>query len=155
VQPALPREPVIREPDTAEPRRPPAPGVAITIPAPEAFIMRTPAPPQQAEPRPAYPDQPIAVLPSPEGARIRYFQGDTPGAVRVYERVIARGRAAPEVYQEMGWLYYKERRTAEAAGAYRESLKRHREQLESGQDVQAALHGIRTCEAALSVLELE
>ena len=87
---------------------------------------------------------------------MRYFAGDLPGAIGLYEGVVAdKAKAAPQTYQELAWLYYRAGRASDAAGAYRESLQRYQQQLAAGNDVDAARHGIRTSEAALRVLEME
>jgi tetratricopeptide (TPR) repeat protein len=152
-QPPRPAAPVAVEPSPAPATTAPAPTVAITIPTPDAFILRT-APPPEAPAVPAAP--PENVKPTPTAARARFFQGDVSGAIRIYEAAVAdKTQATPEAYQEMGWLYYEAGRATDAAAAYRQSLERYQQQLTSGQDVEAARHGIRTAEAALKVLELE
>ena len=142
------------EPSPAPTTASPAPTVSITIPAPEAFIASGAASPAQPPAAPAAP--PENVKPTPTAARARFFEGDVAGAIRIYEAAVAdKTQATPEAYQEIGWLYYEAGRTTDAASAYRRSLERYRQQLASGQDAEAARHGIRTAEAALKVLELE
>ncbi|UCH35538.1 MAG: tetratricopeptide repeat protein [Armatimonadota bacterium] len=150
------RLPEPEETPTAEITAAPSPVVTVTIPTPEAFIVRGTVPAAEAVSEPAPADSAAGIEPTPTAARVRFFDGDIKGALDIYERVTSDdGQASPEVYQEMGWLYYKENRPADAATAYRQSLRRYYQQFEAGEDAEAARHGIRTAEAALKVLETE
>lgn len=161
-----PPEPVAAAPTEPEPASEPAvtegPWAAITIPAPETFIWRSPSASEEAPPvssdqgEVAATGAPAAAPATAEAARARYFEGDREGAIRIYERLTAdTTRATPELYQEVGWLYYQDGRRADADAAYRESLRRYQRLLAAGEDVEAAQHGMRTVEAALRVLEVE
>jgi len=153
--PAAParQAPVSTAPIAVEPE-PPEPVDTITIPAPITFISPSAAAPPESQPAPAPAEREAA--PSAETARTRYFDGDLAGALRIYEGIVAdQAKATPQAYQEMAWVYYQAGRRTDAAAAYRESLARYQQQLAAGIDVDAALHGIRTSEAALKVLEVE
>lgn len=137
------------------PAPPPAQPRAPIIPAPLIFRPATTTPrPPSAPPAPT-----VTVAPAPPvsvaGARQRYLEGDLAGAVRTMERAISSDpQADAATIQDLGWLYYRSGRAADAALAYRESLDRYQEQAQTGRDGEAARRGISTAQAALRVLEL-
>jgi tetratricopeptide (TPR) repeat protein len=91
---------------------------------------------------------------SPQLARNYYFQGNYQRAIDAYQSYIAQNPeagAAPR--EELAWVYTEAGDRQRATLTYRSALDRYQEDLRRGHNVEAARHGVRTCESALKALE--
>lgn len=89
-------------------------------------------------------------------ARRYYLQGDHQRAIAVYEHYLRQNpdaSAAPR--EELAWVYAQAGQRESARGEYRAALSRYQEDLSRGHNVEAARHGVRTCESALAALEIQ
>ena len=72
---------------------------------------------------------------------------------QAYQELVSRQPSpTPHLQEELAWVYQQSGDTDRAAESYRAALAAYRAQGVKGEDSEAALHGIRTCEAALAVL---
>jgi tetratricopeptide (TPR) repeat protein len=98
---------------------------------------------------------PRGTVVSPGLGRNYYFQGDYRRAAEVYEAYLYENpvNAAP-VREELGWVYLESGNYTGAAEQYRAAHTEYRTDLNRGHNVEAARHGLRTCDSALDVLDI-
>ena len=146
--------------------------------APGTFLLPTvggPRPPGPRRPSSAYAPPFIGAVPvaggqppavGPAGAyapvptipiqlgRNYYFQGDYQRSIAAYRAYLAQNPgagAAPR--EELAWIYTESGNRQQADQLYRSALEQYQSDLGRGHNVEAARHGVRTCESALKVLE--
>lgn len=92
---------------------------------------------------------------NPGLGRDYYFQGDYQRAAEVYEAYLYENpvNAAP-VREELGWVYLESGDYNRAATQYQAAHTEYRADLNRGHNVEAARHGLRTCDSALDVLDI-
>jgi len=103
---------------------------------------------------PAPAGAPLGAGASPQLARGYYFQGNYQRAIEAYQAYLAQNPgagAAPR--EELAWVYTEAGDAQRATRAYRSALGSYQEDLARGHNVEAARHGVRTCESALKALE--
>jgi len=171
---AAPRMPA---PTPAAPSAPlPAPVAQTTLrppmaaqspaPAPQSTPLRFPVGPEAApisQPQPpltlARPAAPISVpsvptVASEQVARTYYFDRDYSKAAATYEKYLGTHiDSAAYVHEELAWCYYRMSRDQDAVREYRRALARYRQEASDPDRRDEALHGIRSCEAALAALQ--
>lgn len=97
---------------------------------------------------------PVGARLSPQLARTYYLQGQREQAIAVYQDYIYRNpNAGAGTHEELAWVYAEVGDRQRSALEYRWALDRYREDLSRGHNVEAARHGVRTCESALRALE--
>jgi len=92
---------------------------------------------------------------NPGLGRNYYFRGDYQRAAEVYEAYLYENpvNAAP-VREELGWVYLESGDYNGATEQYRAAHTEYRTDLARGHNVEAARHGLRTCDSALDVLDI-
>jgi tetratricopeptide (TPR) repeat protein len=94
------------------------------------------------------------IVATTELARTYYFLGDYDKAIRTYAKYVqTRPDAAPQIREELAFCYYRTNLRGEAQAEYERALTGYEAQIASGQNVDDASHGARTCMAALRALE--
>lgn len=96
----------------------------------------------------------VELRPSPRHARNYYFRGDYGRAIEAYQSYLAQypsAGAAPR--EELAWVYAESGDTRNAVGEYRRALSQYQSDLARGHNVEAAKHGMRTCQSAIRALE--
>lgn len=91
---------------------------------------------------------------SPDVGRSYYFRGDYRGAIDAYQSYLAQNPsagAAPR--EELAWVYTEAGDRNSASQQYRQALNEYQSDLTRGHNVEAARHGVRTCDSALKALE--
>jgi tetratricopeptide (TPR) repeat protein len=97
---------------------------------------------------------PAGTFASPQLAQAYYFNREYDKAVQVYQQLVASAPSpAPQLREELAWVYHEAGETGRATETYRAALASYRALAASGEGSEAAAHGIRTCEAALRALE--
>ncbi len=87
-------------------------------------------------------------------ARDYYFSGDYQRSIRAYQDYLAqRVDAGPQPREELAWVYVEAGSKQQALSEYRTALAQYRRDLQRGHNVEAARHGIRTCQAAIKALQ--
>ncbi|UCC67302.1 MAG: tetratricopeptide repeat protein, partial [Armatimonadota bacterium] len=87
-------------------------------------------------------------------ARTYYMQGDYRQAVETYRGYLQENpNAGGAVREELAWVYVESGDYRSARNEYRTALDAYGNDLDRGHNVEAARHGVRTCESALSALE--
>lgn len=129
---------------------------ALTAPFLGAVPITTPGPPTVRTPQWRYPS-PVteagAAL-SPRVARNYYFQGDYQRAIDAYRGYLNQHPAVgPAPREELAWVYAEAGDYRRASDEYRTALDEYQQDLSRGHNVEAATHGVRTCESAIRALE--
>lgn len=88
-------------------------------------------------------------------ARVYYLQGDYQRAVNAYRGYVASNPQAPAPREELAWVYTQAGNYNSAKQEYRTALDQYRAELDRGHNVEAARHGVRTCESAIRALETQ
>jgi tetratricopeptide (TPR) repeat protein len=91
---------------------------------------------------------------SADVGRSYYFRGDYQGAINAYQSYLAQNPsagAAPR--EELAWVYTEAGDRNSASQQYRQALNEYQSDLNRGLNVEAARHGVRTCDSALKALE--
>ena len=98
---------------------------------------------------------PRGTVANPGLGRNYYFQGDYQRAAEVYEAYLYETpvNAAP-VREELGWVYLESGDYKGAVQQYQAAHSEYRTDLDRGHNVEAAKHGLRTCDSALDVLDI-
>ncbi|MFB3881987.1 MAG: tetratricopeptide repeat protein [Armatimonadota bacterium] len=100
-----------------------------------------------------YPTRYAAGAATPAPARQYYFEGDYRRAIESYRGYLSQNPQAAEPREELAWVYTEAGDYGSATQEYRAALNQYRQQLERGHNVEAARHGVRTCESAIRALE--
>jgi len=96
----------------------------------------------------------VAAGRSPRPARDYYLQGNSHRSIQAYETYIARNpQAGAAPHEELAWVYADSGYTGSAVQEYRTALSQYRTDLDRQHNVEAAKHGVRTCESAVDALE--
>ena len=90
---------------------------------------------------------------TPGPARQYYFEGDYPRAIESYRGYLSKNPQAAEPREELAWVYTEAGDYGSATQEYRAALDQYRQELQRGHNVEAARHGVRTCESAIRALE--
>ena len=91
---------------------------------------------------------------SHQRARDYYFAGDYNRSIEAYQTYLAQNpQAGAGTREELAWVYVEAGGRSQATQEYRGALKDYQADLQRGHNVEAARHGIRTCEAAINALE--
>ena len=91
---------------------------------------------------------------SRQRARDYYFAGDYTRAIEAYQSYLAQQpQAGAPAREELAWVYVESGSKGQAAGEYQSALREYQADLQRGHNVEAARHGIRTCESAIRALE--
>jgi len=87
-------------------------------------------------------------------ARSYYMGGDHQQAIQAYRGYLNQNPAAGgAVREELAWVYLESGDRGSAHSEYRTALGEYQRDLSRGHNVEAARHGVRTCESALKALE--
>ena len=86
-------------------------------------------------------------------ARNYYFQGDYQRAIETYRGYLAQNPQAAEPRQELAWVYTQSGDYQQARQEYSAALNQYQSELQRGHNIEAAKHGVRTCESAIRALE--
>jgi len=87
-------------------------------------------------------------------ARSYYMGGDNQQAIQAYRGYLNQNPAAgAAVREELAWVYLESGDHGSAHSEYRTALGEYQSDLDRGHNVEAARHGVRTCESALKALE--
>ncbi|MCJ7822298.1 MAG: hypothetical protein MUQ26_04335, partial [Armatimonadetes bacterium] len=87
-------------------------------------------------------------------ARSYYMGGENQQAIQAYRGYLNQTPAAGAgVREELAWVYLDSGDYGSAHGEYRTALGEYQRDLNRGHNVEAARHGVRTCESALKALE--
>ncbi len=87
-------------------------------------------------------------------ARAYYMQKDYQRAIETYRGYLNESpQAGAAVREELAWVYAESGQPRRAAREYDTALSQYRTDLNRGHNVEAARHGVRTCESALKALE--
>ena len=92
---------------------------------------------------------------APGPARNYYFQGDYRRAIQSYQGYLAQNPQAAEPREELAWVYTQSGNYQQAQQEYRAALNQYQVELQRGHNVEAAKHGVRTCESAIRALETQ
>ena len=96
----------------------------------------------------------VAAGQSPRPARDYYLQGSSQRSIQAYETYLARNpQAGAGPREELAWVYADSGYTTSAVREYRTALSQYRSDLDRQHNVEAAKHGVRTCESAVDALE--
>lgn len=96
----------------------------------------------------------VAAGRSPGPARDFYLQGSSHRSIQAYESYIAQNaQAGAAPHEELAWVYADSGYTSSAIREYRTALSQYRSDLDRQHNVEAARHGVRTCESAVDALE--
>lgn len=112
---------------TDQPSQPDAPGVAESMQAAVAPSTETQDMAPLAEQQAASSDQTQIAMSGPEmldQARIRFNEGDVNGAIALYQQLTAMDTANPNVFGELGNIFYSQGKWKEAGEAYYEAANR-------------------------------
>jgi tetratricopeptide (TPR) repeat protein len=90
---------------------------------------------------------------TPGPARQYYFEGDYRRAIESYRGYLSQNPQAAEPREELAWVYTEAGEYGSATQEYRAALDQYRQELQRGHNVEAARHGVRTCESAIRALE--
>jgi Tfp pilus assembly protein PilF len=88
-------------------------------------------------------------------ARDRYFAGDYQGAIRSYQTYLVQHPNAAAPREELAWVYAEAGRHGAASEQYRIALDQNRNDIQRGHNVEAAQHGVRTCESAIKAFDTQ
>ncbi len=87
-------------------------------------------------------------------ARDYYFSGDYQRSIRAYQNYLSQHvEAGPQPREELAWVYVEAGSKQQAINQYRTALNQYQRDLQRGHNVEAARHGIRTCQAAIKALQ--
>ncbi len=87
-------------------------------------------------------------------ARAYYMQRDYQRAVEMYRGYLNENpHSGGAVREELAWVYVESGQYRSARNEYRTALGDYQNDLDRGHNVEAARHGVRTCESALQALE--
>ena len=93
---------------------------------------------------------------SPRLARNYYFQGEYRRAIETYRGYLNEyPDAGAEPREELAWVYTEAGDYHSARQEYRVALDQYEADLDRGHNVEAARHGVRSCESAIKALESE
>ncbi len=92
---------------------------------------------------------------APAPARNYYFQGNYQQSIEAYRSYLAQNPQAAEPREELAWVYTESGNYQQAQQEYRAALDQYRSELERGHNIEAAKHGVRTCESAIRALETQ
>jgi tetratricopeptide (TPR) repeat protein len=139
-------------------QRPARPAMRQQPPSPieGAVLLPTWAPPALSTPEWNYPDGVAAVAggETTRLARSYYMGGDNQQAIQAYRGYLNQNPAAgAAVREELAWVYLESGDHGSAHSEYRTALGEYQSDLDRGHNVEAARHGVRTCESALKALE--
>ncbi len=82
------------------------------------------------------------------------MQKDYQRAIETYRGYLSESpQAGAAVREELAWVYAESGQPRRAAREYDTALSQYRTDLNRGHNVEAARHGVRTCESALKALE--
>ncbi len=90
-----------------------------------------------------------------ERARSYYFAGDYQGAIDSYQTYLVQNPALAAPREELAWVYVETGDYQNARQQYQIALDQNLDDIKRGHNVEAAKHGTRTCESAISALETE
>ncbi len=80
--------------------------------------------------------------------------GDYGRAIEAYQTYLAQQpQAGAPAREELAWVYVESGNRGQAVGEYQSALHEYQADLQRGHNVEAARHGIRTCESAIRALE--
>jgi hypothetical protein len=89
-----------------------------------------------------------------QSGRDYYFQGDYHRAVGAYQTYLSQHPAAgPQPREELAWIYTRAGDSSRALSEYQQALREYQSDLQRGHNVEAARHGVRTCESAIKALQ--
>jgi len=91
---------------------------------------------------------------SHQRARDYYFAGDYNRSIEAYQSYFAQNpQAGAPAREELAWVYAESGSRRQAVGEYQSALREYQSDVQRGHNVEAARHGIRTCESAIKALE--
>ncbi len=91
---------------------------------------------------------------SPQSGRDYYLQGDYSRAAQTYRNYLTTAPSAGGApREELGWVYLQMGQRDLATQQYKDALSNYRDDLRRGNNVEAARHGVRTCQSAIRALE--
>jgi tetratricopeptide (TPR) repeat protein len=91
----------------------------------------------------------------PRLARNYYFARDYQGAIESYRGYLAQNPTAAAPREELAWVYVETGNYQSAKQEYQVALEQNLTDVERGHNVEAAKHGVRTCESAIKALDTE
>ncbi len=102
--------------------------------------------------RPAGPVMPARAY--TQAARDYYFQGNYQQSIAAYQSYLAQNpRAGAAPREELAWVYTEAGDRQRATQQYHQALDQYQSDFNRGHNVEAARHGVRTCESALRALQ--
>jgi len=89
---------------------------------------------------------------SPDTGRNYYFQGDYQRSIDAYQTYLSQN-PTPAAREELAWVYTEAGDRSQATQQYQRALGEYQTDLSRSHNVEAARHGVRTCESAIRALE--
>jgi len=91
---------------------------------------------------------------SPDTGRNYYFQGDYQRSIDAYQTYLSQN-STPAAREELAWVYTEAGDRSQATQQYQRALSEYQADVSRSHNVEAARHGVRTCESALRALEVK
>jgi tetratricopeptide (TPR) repeat protein len=87
-----------------------------------------------------------------DAGRSYYFQGDYQRSIDAYQTYLSQNPTST-AREELAWVYTEAGDRSQATQQYQRALSEYQADLGRSHNVEAARHGVRTCESALKALE--
>jgi tetratricopeptide (TPR) repeat protein len=91
---------------------------------------------------------------SADTGRNYYFQGDYQRSIDAYQVYLSQN-PTPAAREELAWVYTEAGNHSQATQQYQRALNEYQTDLGRSHNMEAARHGVRTCESALRALQPE